>query len=258
LSDFALVGVLHLPALPGSPNYGGRAVRDMAEEAAEDAVLLEQAGFTHVIVQDANDKPQRTLLSLPGAAAMSSIGATVRAATSIPLGVVAGHNDGASAVAIAHAIGASFVRVKVLTGVAVGPEGFIEGCGVATAEMKRLLGADIQVWADAHEATSLPLTGTRLWAATEAVKFGAADALVVTSDGGVAEAVDWIAELRAGLPKAVPLIIGGRVTAETMALAVGGADGAIIGNAVKDGERIDPRRAAELVHAMPAGGRGPA
>lgn len=253
MSDFALIGVLHLPPLPGSPNYGGRTVRDMAEEAAADAVVLEQAGFTHVIVQDANDRPQRTFLSLPGVAAMSSIGATVRAATSIPLGVVAGHNDGASAVAVAHAIGARFVRVKVLTGVSVGPAGFIEGCGVATAEMKRLLGSEIEVWADVHEATSVPLTGTRLWAATEAVKFGAADALVVTSDGGVHEAVEWIAELRAGLPSAIPMIIGGRVTAATMPRAVSGADGAIIGNAVKDGDRISPLRAAELVDALRAG-----
>lgn len=253
MSDFALVGVLHLPPLPGSPNYGGQAVREMAKEVAADAVLLEQAGFTHVMVQDANDKPQRTLLSLPGAAAMSSIGATVRDATLIPLGVVAGHNDGATAVAVAHAIGARFVRVKVLTGVAVGPAGFIEGCGVPTAEMKRLLGSEVQVWADVHEATSLPLTGTRLWVATEAVKFGGADALVVTSDAGVQEAVDWIAELRADLPRAVPMVVGGRVTAATMALAVSGADGAIIGNAVKNGDRIDPRRAAELVDAMRAG-----
>lgn len=254
MTGFALVGVLHLPPLPGSPNYGGQAVAGMAEKAAADAVLLQDAGFTHVMVQDANDKPQRTLLTAPTTAAMASIGATVRAATSVPLGVVAGHNDGPAGVAVAHAVGAQFVRVKVLTGVSVGPAGFIEGCAVATAEMKRLLGSDVEIWADAHEATSQPLTGSRLWAATEAVKFGAADALVVTSDGGVQEAVDWIGELRAGLPRAVPMVVGGRVTPATMELAVGGADGAIIGNAIKEGERIDPRRAVELVEAMRSAG----
>lgn len=254
MTGFALVGVLHLPPLPGSPSYGGQAVAGMAEQAAADAVLLQEAGFTHVMIQDANDKPQRTLVTAPTIAAMASIGATVRAATSVPLGVVAGHNDGPAAVAVAHAVGARFVRVKVLTGVSVGPAGFIEGCAVATAEMKRLLGSDVEVWADAHEATSLPLTGNRLWAATEAVKFGAADTLVVTSDGGVQEAVDWIDELRAGLPRAVPMVVGGRVTATTMGLAVGGADGAIIGNAVMERGRIDPRRATVLVEAWRSAG----
>lgn len=253
MSGFTLVGVLHLPPLPGAPNYTGQAVREIAEQAAEDAVLLEQAGFSHLIVQDANDKPQRTLISVPGAAAMASIGTTVRTATSIPLGVVAGHNDGATAVAIAHAIDAEFVRVKVLTGVSIGPAGFIEGCAVATAEMKRLLGSAVQVWADVHEATSLPLSGTQLWAAIEAIKFGSADALVITSEGGVDEALEWIAALRPELPRVVPMIVGGRVTADSMIRTVSGADGAIIGNAVKDVDRVSQRRAAELVNAMQSG-----
>ena len=40
----SLIGVIHLPALPGSPRYGGD-VRSIAEGAAADARLLADAGF---------------------------------------------------------------------------------------------------------------------------------------------------------------------------------------------------------------------
>lgn len=252
MTGFRLIGVLHLPPLPGAVNYTGQSVAEIAEIAAQDAVELQRAGFTDVMVQDANDKPQRTRVDAPTVAAMSSIGFAVASRTDIALGVVAGHNDGPSAVAIAHAIGARFVRVKVLTGISVGPQGFIEGCAVETHEMKKRLGSDIEIWADVHEATSRPVTGSRVWAATEALKFGAANRLVVTSDGGVQETVDWIAELRSSVPISVPYIIGGRVTAASMPLALGGSDGAIIGNAVKSGNgynaRVDASLASELAN----------
>ncbi len=56
--SFRLVGVLHLPPLPGAVNYTGVPVREIAERAAADAVALRDAGFTHVMVQDASDMPQ--------------------------------------------------------------------------------------------------------------------------------------------------------------------------------------------------------
>ncbi|WP_245885298.1 BtpA/SgcQ family protein [Kineococcus rhizosphaerae] len=237
-------------------NYAGTPVREIARRAAEDAVGLQQAGFTHVMVQDASDMPQAVRVSAPTVAALSVVGAAVTEAVYLPVGVVVGHNDGPSAVAVGHAIGARFVRVKVLTGVAIGPTGWIEGCAHEVAAVKRTLGSDVEVWADVHEATSLPLASTPRWAAREAREFGRADALVVTRDSGVPDALAAIADLRDVVP-GVPLLVGGRVGLGTIDATVAGADGAILGSAIKRSSapdaRVDPDVAARFGAALTAG-----
>lgn len=257
-SPFRLTGVLHLPPLPGAVNYAGAAVREIAAGAAEDAVALQRSGFTHVMVQDASDMPQAVRVGAPTVAALSVIGAAVAEAVYLPVGVVVGHNDGASAVAIAHAVGATFVRVKVLTGVSVGPTGWIEGCAHDVAAVKRLIGAEVEVWADVHEATSLALASTPGWAAREARDFGRADVLVVTRDSGVPDALSTIATLRETLPD-VPFVVGGRVALGTIDATVAGADGAILGSAIKRSSapdaRVDPDVAARFGAALTAGAR---
>ncbi|MGI4894861.1 MAG: BtpA/SgcQ family protein, partial [Janthinobacterium lividum] len=217
------------------------------------AVALQRAGFTHVMVQEASDMPQAVHVTAPTVAALSVIGAAVTEAVYTPVGVVVGHNDGPSAVAIAHAIGATFVRVKVLTGVSVGPTGWIEGCAHEVAAMKRLLGSDVEVWADIHEATSLALASSPEWAAREARDFGRADVLVVTRDSGVDDALAAIAALRPVVPD-VPFVVGGRVSLATIDATVTGADGAILGSAIKRSSaadaRVDPDLAARFGAAL--------
>jgi uncharacterized protein len=247
VNSFRLVGVLHLPPLPGASNYGGERVCDLAEAAAADAHVLQSAGFCDVMIQDASDKPQPVTIGPPTVAALAVIGAAVRSATDIGLGVIAGHNDGPASVAIAHAVEADFIRVKVHTGTSMGPTGLIEGCCVAVAQMKRLLGSQVQVWADVHEATSTPLVGDRCGAAVEALTFGAADKLIVTRDSGVSDALEDIGRIRDVVPDDTDVLIGGRVTSASLAEAMRGADGAILGSALKDprggSSRVDPTAA---------------
>lgn len=245
--------MLHLPPLPGAVNYAGAAVREMAVQAAEDARVLRDAGFTHVMVQDASDMPQAVRVDAPTVAALAVVGAAVAEAVDIPVGVVVGHNDGPSAVAVAHAIGARFVRVKVLTGVSVGPTGWIEGCAHEVAAMRQRLGSDVEVWADVHEATSVALASTKQWAAQEALNFGLADTLIVTRDSGVVDALDDIDQLRQSHSE-TRFVVGGRVNLDTIDVTAARADGAILGSAIKgpDG-RIAPDVAARFGTALRAG-----
>lgn len=248
MSRFRLVGVIHLPPLPGAMNYDGRSVFSMADAAAEDAALLASAGFTDVMIQDASDNPQDNFVSSATVAAVAVIGAGLRRSTDVSLGIVVGHNDGPSAVAISHAIDAQFIRVKVLTGVSAGPTGWIEGCAMKVAKMKRLLGSSVEVWADVHEATSLAALGDVTWAAAEAISFGGADKLIVTRDSGVANAIEDIERVKNAVGWGVDVLIGGRVTGESLDIAMNGADGAILGSVLKDssGARIDAAVARTL------------
>jgi membrane complex biogenesis BtpA family protein len=246
--QFRLVGMLHLPPLPGIPNYQGTPLPKIIDQAVADAVTLDQAGFSHLLLQNASDVPAETTVAPSTIAIMTRIATEVTQATNRPLGINVAHNDGPGALAIAYAVEASFIRVKVLTGAAVGPDGIMPGCGHATAQLRARLDAHVEVWADVNEATSLPLAPAAddCWVAVEAVKFGGADVLVVTKDSGVPDALDTIARIHDLLPH-VPVVVGGRVTAQTIAATRAGADGAIIGGALKQDSgvftRVDLERA---------------
>lgn len=250
MNQFRMVGVLHLPALPGAANYGGQSVAEMAEAAAHDARILASAGFTDVIIQDASDSPQPITVESPTIAALSVIGASVRAASNMTLGVIAGHNDGAASVAIAHAIDAAFIRVKVLTGTSVGPTGFMHGCALQVAHMKRLLGSDVEIWADVHEATSLPLVGDIGAAALQSLAFGNADKLIVTRDSSVKDALDDIARLKEIVGDGIDILVGGRVTADTLNDVLLAANGVISGSALKTGDGPGARVDSVAAHKL--------
>lgn len=229
---FKLVGVIHLPPLPGAVNYCGEDLRKIAEIAANDAKTLITSGFTHIMIQDGNDHPQPTMANIATVASLSAIGVKVREAISEPLGVIAGHNDGPAAVAISKAIGADFIRVKVLVGVASGPNGWIEGCSFEVGSMKRLLESNVEIWADSNEPTSQPLFPNKEWATQQALAFGGATTIIITNDQGAKLALEEIESVRSQVAKQALYLVGGRVTLETIPMVLARADGAIIGSAI--------------------------
>jgi len=249
--------MLHLPPLPGIPNWRSTPLSQIVDQAVADAVTLTEAGFTHLMLQNSSDAPAQIVVEPSTVAVMTRIATEVTRATSLPLGINVAHNDGIAALAIAYAVEAAFIRVKVLTGTAVGPAGVMQGCGFSTAELRTRLGADVEIWADVNEATSLRLVACDdEWSAIEAVKFGAADALLVTKDSGVRDALDSVARIRNILPN-IPLLVGGRVTADTIAITRANADGAVIGGALKPDDagwfaRVDPALARAFIEPVQA------
>src|SRR4029077_4421660 len=115
-----LVAMIHLPPLPGAGNYEGSPVRTMAQRAVAEAQLLSEAGFDALLIQNTHDRPSTTYAPPETLTAMSAIAGAVAAAVSRPIGINVHKNDGPGALAVAHAIGATFVRVKVLVGATLG------------------------------------------------------------------------------------------------------------------------------------------
>ena len=73
-NKFKLVGVIHLPPLPGAVNYRDLDLRELAQVAAKDARTLVMSGFTHVLILDGNDIPQATKASMGTIASLAAIG----------------------------------------------------------------------------------------------------------------------------------------------------------------------------------------
>src|SRR5882672_9015819 len=86
-SPRALVGMVHVGALPGSP-AAHHAVEKLVQDAVAEARAYRDAGFTAIAIENMHDRPYlKGGVGPEIAAAMAVIGAEVKRDTGLPLGV---------------------------------------------------------------------------------------------------------------------------------------------------------------------------
>lgn len=247
-----LVGVVHLPALPGGP--GAEATMDeIRRRAVRDARALAEGGMDGVLVENYGDAPfEPADAGRPAAACLAVVAAGVRASVEVPVGVNLLRNDGEGALSAAVAAGADFVRVNVWTGARLTDQGVVEGVAHRVLRLRRRLDADVSVLADVAVKHSAPLAERPLEEeAAEAVERGGADGLLVTGPAtGRAPALDRLEAVRRAAAGA-PVLVASGLHAENAARLLAAADGAVVGTALKEGGEtaapVDPERVAELV-----------
>ena len=121
----ALVGMIHLPPLPGATNYMGQPFDQIVEHAVHDARALHAAGFRAGIIQNTHDLPVTATAPPETVAFLSVVGWQIRREMNWPIGVNILKNDAPGALAVAAAVGAEFVRLKVYVGAVLGAEGVL-------------------------------------------------------------------------------------------------------------------------------------
>jgi uncharacterized protein len=257
-----LVGMVHLAALPGSPRYAGD-IEAVVDRARRDAELLADAGFDGLMVENFGDAPFfADRVPAETVAAMTRCTGAVVAVTGLPVGVNVLRNDGPSALAVAAAVGAGFIRVNVLTGVMHTDQGTITGRAAEIARLRATLAPDVLVLADVFVKHAVPPAGLTVeQAAADTWERGGADALVVSGSGtGRPVDLDRLAAVRATVPDA-PLVIGSGVSETSVAHLTGMADALIVGSAIKHHGRaeelVEPDRARRFVEAARAAGFAP-
>ena len=181
-----LVGVVHLPALPGSPR-SSQACSAIAAGAAEEARSLQSAGFDLVILENFGDAPffAEQVPAVTVSAVTACAVAVRQACPDFPLGINVLRNDAEAALAIAAVTGAHCIRVNVHTGARVTDQGLVQGRAAETLRARRALGAEgVAIWGDVDVKHSAPL-GERDPAreAEDLVKRGLVDAVLVTGEG---------------------------------------------------------------------------
>ncbi len=123
----ALIGMIHVQALPGTPR-GSMPVEAIVSQAVDEARLLADAGFEGIILENMHDVPYlRRTVGPEIVAAMTTVGAAVReAASGVSLGIqiLAGANK--EALAVAHAVGAQFIRAEGFVFASIADEGLLD------------------------------------------------------------------------------------------------------------------------------------
>jgi len=250
-----IIGMVHLPPLPGSPRWDGSMDKVVAAALA-DARALAEGGVDAVLVENFGDAPFTPGRVEPATvAAMSVVAAEVRKA--LPrthLGVNVLKNDARAALAVAAAVGAAFIRVNVHAGAVLADQGIVQSDAYGTLRDRRLLGIDVAIFADVGGKHAVPLAPTDIeQTARDLVHRGLADALVVSGPAtGQVTPLSDVKRVRSAVGE-VPLLIGSGVTAESAAELLSVADGLIVGTSVKrDGDvrlPVERARVEKLVAA---------
>lgn len=238
-----VIGMLHLPALPGSPGFAGD-MSTIRKALVADAKALTQGGVDALMMENFGDVPfSAGRVGAETVAAMTALACDVKRASDLPLGINVLRNDGESALAIAVACGASFIRVNVLSGARVTDQGVIQGIAHDLMRLRRNLDAGhIAVMADVDVKHSAALAARELVDEVEdTVKRGLADAVIV-SGAGTGKKADpaKVAKVAAAAGNA-PVFLGSGVTADNVKDYRKSATGFIVGTTFKrDGAVLGP------------------
>lgn len=239
----AVIGMIHLLPLPGSPLFAGN-IKAIRETAIRDADTLVRGGVHALMLENFGDVPFfKSNLPPHVIAHITAVAAEVKKQFDLPLGINCLRNDGLSALSIAHAVGADYIRVNILTGARVTDQGVIEGIGAELMRLRATLNAQsIKVLADVDVKHSAPLGPTQLeHEVDDTLERGLADGLVVSGAGtGKATDVEKVKRVRAVAPKA-NIFIGSGVTRESLPNFLPHVTGVIVGTHFKvDGQVEKP------------------
>lgn len=254
----ALIGMVHVGALPGTPRASAP-VSQVIQQAEQEARIYRDYGADAIIIENMHDLPYLNRQVGPEiVAAMTLLGQAVKAASGLPVGVqiLAGANQAALAVALAA--GLDFIRAEGFVFGHVADEGWLDADAGPLLRYRRQIGAEhIRIVADikkkhsAHAVTadvSLPETA-------QAAEFCGADGVIVTgSSTGMAADAAAVQDVAAAT--ALPLWIGSGITADNLSEYAPHAHAFIVGSWIKEGGQWqnppDPKRVAQLAAALAA------
>lgn len=253
----ALIGMVHVRALPGSP--ASRQPLDVIiRTAVAEARVLAGAGFDALIIENMHDRPYINGPHPPETVAcMTRIAREVRGALpKTPLGVQVLSFGHAEALAVALAGDAQFIRVENFAYAHVADEGLLASAAAGPLLRQRralgaehiLLACDVKKKHASHALTADLSIGE----AARGAEFFGADALIVTgtrtgapTDAGDVRAVRDAVRL--------PVWVGSGVKPGEVGALLEHADALIVGSSIKRSgvwsNPIDPARARAIVRA---------
>lgn len=251
-----MIGMVHLLPLPGSPKYGGEGIKPILDRAVKDAKALEKGGINGILVENFGDAPYKpTSVDRETLASMTLAVKEVSEATNLPIGVNVLRNDAKSALAIAHATNAHFIRVNVYTEAMITDQGIINACAHEVQRYRRGLEAEnVKIFADIHGKHAQPLARRSIEeVAKDAAYRGLADALIVTGPRtGAKPSIDDVTKVKKAVPDK-PVLVGSGVNKENANGFLKHADGAIVGTSLKiDSVTTNPISESSVMELMRA------
>ncbi len=229
-----IIGMVHLAALPGSVHFD-EPFEKAAKRACDEYRTLADCGFDGLILQNTGDVPALEYGDEATVAFMTKAGLMLRTENDMVIGVNVLMNGSKAALAIAKAIDADFVRIKINSGVVSTSTGMVAANPHAVLSFRNRIGANsIDMIGDLYDRTAAPVGEFPLEVLADlAIRHADIRALVV-SGYDYPDLVSRLKLLRAKLPEAL-LVVGGGAKVSNLAELITLSDGIIVGSSIKAG-----------------------
>lgn len=253
----SIIGMVHLPALPGTPLYdssgGMNAIRD---HVRRDLEALQSGGIHAVMFCNENDRPYRLDADVASAAAMADVVASVRSDLSVPFGVDVLWDPRAT-LAVAAATGAAFAR-EIFAGAFAGDFGlWVRSAGDAFRYRREIGAESVRLLFNINAEFAAQLAPRPVPEVAKSIVFSSnPDAICVSGPitGQQVDASDLAAVSEAVAASGVPVLVNTGFKAENAAALLQHANGAVVGSSLKvDGvtwNPVDPQRVRTLMAAV--------
>lgn len=249
-----LIGVVHLPPLPGYRQSPG--LERVVEKALSDLFALEAGPVDGVLVENEEDRPHRVEAARETLAAMTRIARELvlaRRRETTRIGVEILLNDPEASLAAAKMAGASFIRTDYFVDAMERPEhgGAMRIDPDEVLAYRRRIGADdVLLLADVQVKYARMLVERALSESARLAREKGADAIVVTgSVTGEPPSVTDLEEAKRGAER-VPVLVGSGLDEENACSLLSVADGAIVGTSLKTGSDVDSAKVKALLRAV--------
>ncbi len=251
-----IIGMVHLKPLPGSPEYdsdGG--MRKIIDHAVAEAKRLEEGGVDGIQIENQFDRPflKPQHIGMETVAAVTAAAAAIKSAVGLPVGINIHLNGIRQAIAVAHAVGAGWIRAFELANAYVSNSGIIEAAAPEALRYRAFLKAeDVMIFGDFHvkHGSHQLIADRSIIEQAEDVEDSGGDAVIITgTKTGSAPAPEDVQMIRSAV--SVPILIGSGLSAGNAEQLLPVIDGAIVGSSFKLDGKIendtDPRRVAQFM-----------
>lgn len=252
-----IIGMVHLPPLPGSPGYEGTSLEKIVAFALREAQALREGGVDAILVENFHDYPYSIgKVPTPTLIAMAVVAHRVREAMDIPVGVNVLFNDTEDELYLAWCLKLDFIRVEGFVDLLLSDMGPLLPMAPELMRLRRSIGAeDVGILADVQGKYTHALPARDVAdSARDALERGGADAVILTGTRtGEAAPLEIVRRLKEGIPGA-KVLLGSGVTPESVYELLTVADGAIVGSYFKReghvSNPVDSKRVSKLMSAV--------
>src|SRR5215212_10994978 len=184
-----VIGMVHFPALPGTPLYDAAGGMDAIREwVRRDLEALQAGGIHAVMFCNENDRPYRLDADVASVAAMADVIGSLRSEVSVPFGV----NilwDPIATLALAAATGAVFCR-EIFTGAFAGDFGlWVRSAGDAWRYRRQVGAEHVRLLFNINAEFAAPLAPRPIGEVARSVVFSSNPDAVCVSGGITSQSV---------------------------------------------------------------------
>lgn len=245
--------MIHVPALPGTPNFGGN-VKEIIRKSIEEAKIYSDCGISALMIENMHDTPYlNRKIGHEISTLMSIIAYEIKNQTNFPVGIqiLAGANK--SALSAANSAGIDFIRAEGFVFSHVADEGIMNADAGNLLRYRKKIGAeDILIFTDIKKKhSSHAITNdVEISETAKAAEFFMSDGIIITgySTGKTAN-IGEILSVKKSVN--IPVLVGSGITETNVNEYLEISDGLIIGSYFKkDGfwkNALDDKRIVNLV-----------